>query len=200
MDRPFRAAFVNSLPGLKPVNLIGTASAGGLLNVAVVSSVVHIGSNPPLLAFMSRPLSADRHSLTNILETGVYTINAVPEDRVGAAHQTAARYPREVSEFDAVGLQARFDEDFSAPFVAESDLSIGMCYRSQHELPNATVLVIGEVDRVHVDERSVGADGALDFASIDSTAVSGLDTYYRGERLGRYAYAKPDLPPRRVGE
>lgn len=198
MDRRFRAAFVNSLPGLKPVNLIGSVSSGGATNLSIVSSVVHIGSNPPLLAFMSRPLSVERHTLANIVETGVYSVNAVTSRMTAAAHQTAARYPRDTSEFDATGLTARFDGDFAAPFVAGSELAIGMRYHSQFQLPNETVLVLGEVDRVHVDEAVVREDGGIDFSSLDSTAVTGLDSYFGGAFLGRYAYAKPDQAPRRV--
>lgn len=198
MERRSRAAFINSLPGIKPANLIGTIGADGQLNLSIVSSVVHIGSNPPLLAFMSRPLSVERHTLTNILETGVYTINAVPSERVGDAHQTAARYPRSVSEFDAAGFEPRFDSDFAAPFVAGSIPTIGMRYLSRQELPNETVLVLGEVDRVYVDETAVAADGSIDFTQLNVAAVTGLDTYYRGVKLGRFAYAKPDNPPRSI--
>lgn len=198
MDRRVRAAFVNSLPGYKPVNLIGTASVSGQTNLAIVSSVVHLGSNPPILAFMSRPLSVDRHTLQNIIETERYTINAVPASLVGNAHQTAARFPRETSEFDAAGFTVSYEGEFPAPFVSESELTIGMSYHSQIQLPNETVMVIGEVERVGVPNQAFLPDGVLDFRAIGATAVTGLDTYHRGEQIARYAYAKPDLPPRKI--
>jgi flavin reductase (DIM6/NTAB) family NADH-FMN oxidoreductase RutF len=198
MDRRVRAAFVNSLPGYKPANLIGSVSGTGQSNLAIVSSVVHLGSNPPLLAFMSRPLSVDRHTLQNIVETERYTINSVPAGMVGRAHQTAARYPREESEFEAAGFTEVYQEDFPAPFVSDSALRIGMAYHSQIQLPNETVMVIGEVVSVVVPDRAFLPDGVLDFRAIDATAVTGLDTYHRGEQIARYAYAKPDLPPREI--
>jgi flavin reductase (DIM6/NTAB) family NADH-FMN oxidoreductase RutF len=198
MDSRFRAAFVNSLPGHKPANLIGTVSADGLSNLAIVSSVVHIGSYPPLLAFISRPLSVERHTLGNILETGVYTVNAVPESLIHQAHQTAARYEREVSEFDAAGIMPCFADGFAAPFAAESELSIGLQFVSQIELPNDTVMVVGEIIRVDVAEEAVLKDGSLDFSRIDAVSVTGLDTYYRHRKAARMAYAKPDLPPRKI--
>ena len=58
-----RAAFINCLSGFKSANLVGTVSASGQANLALVSSVVHLGANPPLLAFISRPPSVDRHTL-----------------------------------------------------------------------------------------------------------------------------------------
>lgn len=191
MDRRYRAALVNSLPGLKPANLIGTISKDGLTNLAIVSSVVHIGSDPPLLAFISRPLSVERHTLHNIVETGVYTINAVPTQMINQAHQTAARYDREVSEFDAAGINSVYQEGFPAPFVAESPLAIGMRYVTQTPLPNSTVVVIGEVDRINLPEGSIRDDGGIDFADLGTVAVTGLDSYFTGAFLTRLAYATP---------
>ena len=56
---------------------------------------------PALAGMILRPHSVDRHSLEYLLETGVYTLNQVHEGIHAAAHQTSARYPRAVSEFDA---------------------------------------------------------------------------------------------------
>jgi hypothetical protein len=42
--------------------------------------------------------------LENILETNFYTINHINKSSYKKAHQTSARYPKEVSEFEAVGL------------------------------------------------------------------------------------------------
>lgn len=53
MDQRERARLINSLSGFKSANLIGTCDKQGLENLAVVSSVVHLGSNPPCLASSS---------------------------------------------------------------------------------------------------------------------------------------------------
>ena len=50
-----RAAFVNSLSGFKAANLVGTADSQGRTNLAIMSSAVHLGSHPPLLALVIRP-------------------------------------------------------------------------------------------------------------------------------------------------
>lgn len=110
-----RAAFINCLSGFKSANLVGTVSASGQANLALVSSVVHLGANPPLLAFISRPPSVDRHTLEYLRDTGFFTLNHVHEDMLHAAHQTSARYPRDVSEFDAVGLTPCFSTVHPAP-------------------------------------------------------------------------------------
>lgn len=126
MEQRYRAMFINCLSGYKSANLIGTVDKGGQTNLAIMSSTFHLGASPPLVGLVVRPDAADRHTLDNIRATGVYTINHVSVDIVKQAHQTSARYPKEVSEFDAVGLTADFKSEFSAPFVKESVISMGL--------------------------------------------------------------------------
>jgi flavin reductase (DIM6/NTAB) family NADH-FMN oxidoreductase RutF len=120
LESRYRAALVNSLSGFKPANLVGTADRSGQTNLAIISSVVHLGSQPPLLALIIRPSPVERHTLENILDTGCYTINHISDGFIEAAHQTAARYPREQSEFGATGLSEAWIEGFAAPFVRGS--------------------------------------------------------------------------------
>ncbi len=112
-----RVFFINSLSGFKSANLVGTASVEGHTNLAIVSSVVHLGANPPLLGMIMRPTSAERGTLKNIIDTGVYTLNHVSADIYQQAHQTSARYPEDVSEFNQVGLSEQWEDEFIAPFV-----------------------------------------------------------------------------------
>ena len=58
-------------------NLIATKSNDGFPNVAVFSSVTHLGSNPPLLGFITRPAFVPRNTYENIRKTGIYTINHI---------------------------------------------------------------------------------------------------------------------------
>jgi flavin reductase (DIM6/NTAB) family NADH-FMN oxidoreductase RutF len=199
MDKRVRASFINSITGFKPANLIGTADSSGHSNLAIMSSVVHLGSHPPLLALIIRPNPVERHTLDNILETGVYTINHVTSSFVDAAHQTAARYPRDTSEFDATGLTELWIEGFGAPFVQEAAIRIGLQLRDQQTIAiNQTHLVIGEIVHAQVPQNCVTAEGAIDIEAAGSVALSGLDSYHEPRRVKRMAYAKPDLPPREI--
>ncbi len=192
MERRERAAFVNCLSGFKAANLVGTRDPEGRHNLAIMSSAVHLGSHPPLLALVMRPDDADQHTLSNILASGVYTLNHIREPFFAAAHQTAARYPREVSEFGAVGLTPELLGDFAAPFVAESRVRIGLELREHHKLAiNGTRLVIGEVVMVDVPQASIGVDGSIDIGAAGTITVSGLDSYHRVQPLGKLAYARP---------
>ncbi|MBT8445647.1 MAG: flavin reductase [Gammaproteobacteria bacterium] len=199
LERRRRAALINSITGFKPANLVGTRSSRGETNLAIMSSLVHLGSAPPLLALVFRPDTVARHTLENIRSTGVYTINHVHSAMVDAAHQTAARYPQSTSEFAATGLQELWIDGFAAPFVQQSSVRLGMEFREEKRLSiNGTHLVIGEITRLDVPDAALNDEGALDPALSDSMAIAGLDSYYRGHRQQRMAYAKAELPPRRI--
>jgi len=44
MGHLYRVAFINSLPGFKSANLLGTVDNNGQTNLSIVSSCIHIGS------------------------------------------------------------------------------------------------------------------------------------------------------------
>jgi len=196
MERIARLKFINCLSGFKSGNLIGTADKNGNTNLSIVSSVFHLGANPPLMGMVMRPHSTPRHTWENILETGFFTINHVHKDITEAAHQTSARYPRETSEFDAVGLTPEYGVVHKAPYVQQSQVKIGLAY--QHHLPvelNGTLIVIAEIIEVMVPEEAILADGFLDIETLNTVAVSGLDRYHSTTGIHRLSYAKPDQWP-----
>src|SRR6056300_326601 len=191
-EQRFRAALINSITGFKPVNLIGTKDASSGHNLAIMSSVVHLGASPPLVGLVIRPDSVDRHSLRNIRAHGCYTINHVTESFYSKAHQTAARYEDSVSEFDAVGLSPELIEGFEAPFVAESPVKLGMTLVEEVPIKhNGTHFIIGRIDHVFIDAGLVGEQGDLDLAGAGVIALSGLDRYFSVIFLGKLSYAKP---------
>jgi len=71
---------INSCSGYKSANLIGSISKQGITNVAVFSSITHLGSNPPTLGFIIRPTTVPRDTYKNIVESGIFTINHIYED------------------------------------------------------------------------------------------------------------------------
>lgn len=84
----YKINLINSCSGYKSANLIGTKSANSISNVAIFSSVIHLGSEPALLGFILRPTTVARNTYENIKETGVYTINHVHQAIIEEAHHT----------------------------------------------------------------------------------------------------------------
>ena len=190
-ENRYNAVFFNSLSGIKNVCLIGTKDEEGQSNLAIFNSLIHIGSNPPLLGFMTRPDLVDRHTLQNILSTKEYTINLLVKGMEEKAHQTSARYPKSISEFDACGLTESYLDDCRAPFVEESSVKIGMTFREKIDIQsNGTHLIIGEITKIQFPEFILKKDGFIDLAGVETIASSGVDAYYSVKLLARYQYAK----------
>jgi len=70
MEKQKRVHLINSLGGFKSVALVGTVDIEGNPNVAVFSSVFHVGANPPLIGLIFRPAPPERNTFNNIMETG----------------------------------------------------------------------------------------------------------------------------------
>jgi flavin reductase (DIM6/NTAB) family NADH-FMN oxidoreductase RutF len=180
MPKIERLNLINSITGIKPANLIGTVGKNGITNLAIFSSVVHLGSNPALLAFIVRPTGeTNRHTYENIKATGVYTINHIHRLVTTKAHYTSAKFSEEVSEFDACGFTEEYVNDFAAPFVKESFLKIGLCFKEELFIShNKTSMIIGEVEHLILPDGSVDKEGHLDLEALDGVGISGLSTYY----------------------
>lgn len=195
-EQRYRATLINSLGGFKSLVLIGTRNKEGKSNLAIFNSFFHLGANPPLFGIIIRPDSAERHTLSNILETGVFTVNHVKEDFYKRAHQTSARYPSDVSEFDATQLTEENKPGIYAPFVKESSIQITASFRQKIDIEaNGTVMIIGKINHITIPENCVSEDGFIDLEKAGTITCSGLDSYHTTKRLSRLSYAKPGKEP-----
>ena len=193
MEPRYRAQVINSLSGFKSANLIGTRDEQNINNLAMFSSVFHLGASPALVGFISRPDSVDRHTLRNIQQTKQFTINQVNESFWQAAHQTSARYGNDECEFKQTGLTPHFIDAVNAPFVQESRLKYALTLKEIVPIQlNNTVLVIGEITDILCEQDAIKSDGYIDIESLNTVMVSGLDSYHTSKRLSRVSYAKPD--------
>lgn len=196
METRKRAAFMNSLSGFKSASLIGTIDNNNKTNLAIFSSVIHLGSNPALVGFINRPDTVDRHTFENILATNCFTINHINKSIYKQAHQTSARYPKDISEFDETALTPEFQNNFKAPFVKECHIKYGLEFIEKHDLKiNGTILVIGKVVEVILPESCLLSDGAIDIEMAETIAISGLDSYHTTNKIARLSYAKMDKMP-----
>lgn len=188
-----RMHLINSCGGVKSANLIGTISKQGITNLAVFNSVIHLGSNPPMLSFMLRPTTVERHSYNNFKEKSHFTVNHIHESFVDKAHQTSAKYDEDVSEFKAVGLTEDYIDGFEAPFVKESKIKMGCTYVNEYFIKeHGCRLIIGEIQHLLVEGGIQGKDGFLDLTQANSAGIIGLDGYVKTELIERFEYARPN--------
>lgn len=192
LEQRYRTSFINSLAGFRQAVLVGTKSVTGNTNLAIFNSLIHLGANPALFGLISRPDAVQRDTLQNILDTKEYTLNFVKSSEYKKAHQTSARYDKGISEFEKVGFVPLYHDGIIAPFVEDAVVKIGM--KLEDSIPiqiNGTVLIIGSIIQVDLNDDIVGKDGFVNLSEADVLISQGLDAYYTSNHIDRLPYAKP---------
>ena len=192
MNRIYRLNLINSCTGYKSANLIGTVSIENIYNVAVFSSITHLGSDPALLTFIVRPTTVPRDTYKNIIDNKEFTVNHINVEDIKEAHHTSARYSSVISEFDVTNLEKEFKDDYKAPFVKSSRIKLGCKYLNQYEIKeNNTLLMIAEINDIYFNEDIIQNDGWLNLDIAKTVTVNGLDGYALPSLVQRFEYAKP---------
>lgn len=188
----YRINLINSCSGYKSSNLIATKSQDGQENVAIFSSVTHIGSSPAMLGFFLRPTTVIRNTYSNIKETGFYTINHIEEGIIEDAHHTSAKYDAKISEFDKTSLKSEYKNDFFAPFVKNAPIQLAMEFVEEYDIKaNNTILVIGKIIGLFVNGDFIEKDGFINLSQAKITAINGLDGYALPQLKTRLGYQRP---------
>lgn len=177
----------------RPIGWIGSRSADGIDNLAPYSFFNGVAATPPTVMFAptGQP-QARKDTLSNVRETGVFTVNIVTYSLGPAMNASSGSHPAEVSEFEAVGLTVVEAGSIDAPGVAEAParfecrvdriVDIG-------EPPMGSSVVFGEVVVFDV------ADDLLDGTRIDQVTLDAIgrhagNSYSRANEL--YEMERPD--------
>ncbi|MBB1194500.1 flavin oxidoreductase [Flavobacterium sp. SOK18b] len=195
MEKIERLNLINSCTGYKSANLLGTKSIDGKSNVAIFSSVTHLGSNPAMIGFIMRPTTVPRDTYKNIKDTGYFTVNHITADMIEAAHHTSANYELGVSEFDKTTLEEEFKEGIPTPFVKGSPVQLLCKYVNEyHIVENDTIHVIASIEHIFYKEELEHKDGWLQIDRGNVVAINGLDGYCLPKLLDRFQYARKEIP------
>lgn len=188
----YKINLINSCSGYKSANLIGTKSANGISNVAIFSSVIHLGSEPALLGFILRPATVARNTYENIKETGVYTINHVHQTIIEEAHHSSAKYDASISEFDMTALEEDYLNNIYAPYVKNAPVQIAMSFVEEYPIKeNGTILLIGKIQHLNINDPLLKEDGFVNLSEAHVVAINGLDGYTVPKLQTRLAYQRP---------
>jgi flavin reductase (DIM6/NTAB) family NADH-FMN oxidoreductase RutF len=192
LEHLYKINLINSCSGFKSANLIASISSNGVSNVAVFSSVTHLGSNPPTLGFILRPTTIPRDSYKNIKENGIFTINHIYEDIIEDAHHTSAKYPEEVSEFDVTNLEKEFKGSFNAPFVKNSPVQMSMKFVEEiYVASNDVLLIVAQIQELYVKDNLLENDGLINLSKGNIATINGLDTYAIPKFKKQLSYQRP---------
>ena len=139
----------------RPIAWVSTVSEQGIYNLAPFSAYSMVSAKPLLVCF-SVGTTRDgqkKDTILNIESTKDFVINVVTEDLAEAMNKTSASYPRDVSEYEKVGLTPVKADLVKAPLVGESPINME-CRVHQilefGQVPTLTSLVIGEILLIHI--------------------------------------------------
>ncbi|QTD38522.1 flavin reductase [Polaribacter batillariae] len=192
LDKIYKINLINSCSGFKSANLLGSISTDGKPNVAIFSSVTHLGSNPPTLGFILRPTTVPRNTYKNIKETGFFTINHIFEDIIEDAHHTSAKYPEEISEFDKTNLKEEYKGNFKAPFVKNSPVQMSMKFIEEIYVPsNDVMLIVSQIEELYIKDALLQDDGLVNLSLANVATINGLDTYAIPQFKKQLPYQRP---------
>ena len=190
----YRLNMINSVTGYKSANMIGTKSNSGRENVAIFSSITHLGSDPALLHFTLRPNTVPRDTYKNIKENKVFTVNHVSMPQIEEAHHTSAKYDENISEFDQTLLEPEYKLNWHAPFVKGAPVALGCRYLNEYEITeNGCIIIIAAIEHIFVEDELLQKDGWVKLESGEVVAINGLDGYVLPQLQKRLEYARPKL-------
>ena len=195
MSKVPRLNLLNCITGYKSANLIGTLSENGTLNVAIFSSVTHLGSEPPLIGFILRPTTVPRDTYKNIKETGYFTVNHITSDMISDAHHSSASYEEPISEFDKTNLEPEYIANHQTPFVKGSPVKLYCKFLNEYIIKeNGCLHIIASVEELYVDENLLHDDNWIQLDRGNVVTINGLDGYAVPKIVDRFNYARPDQP------
>ena len=194
LDKVPRLNLVNSVTGYKSANLIGSISKEGKPNLAIFSSVTHLGSDPALLGFIMRPATVPRDTYKNIKETEYFTVNHITKNLIQRAHQTSASYDDTVSEFNETQIEPEYLNSIKQPFVKESPVRLLCKYVNEYLIEeNGCIHIIASIEEIYFEEKLLNKDYWLQLEKGNIVAINGLDGYCLPKLIDRFEYARPNI-------
>jgi|JI10StandDraft_1071094.scaffolds.fasta_scaffold211673_2 flavin reductase (DIM6/NTAB) family NADH-FMN oxidoreductase RutF len=158
----------------RPIAWVTTVNQEGLVNAAPYSFFNIMGPAPPtlVLGLMADPQRGFKDTARNILASGQFVVNLVPEALVRSMNITAVDAPSDVSELALAGLAQAASTHVRPPRIAASPVSFECVNHATVVTGPHQSVVIGRILAVHVADAFVrDADrGHIDTAGLDLVA------------------------------
>ena len=188
--------YLQSAVAPRPMAFASTLSASGKPNLSPFSFFNVFSSNPPILIFSPARRVRDntiKHTLINAEATREVVINVVNFDIVQQASLSSTEYADGVNEFLKSGL-TQIPSDIVKPYrVKESPVQFECKVNQIITLGTgggAGNLIICEVLKIHIDEKILDENGAIDQYKIDLVSRLGNNWYSRSNK-GLFEVPKP---------
>jgi flavin reductase (DIM6/NTAB) family NADH-FMN oxidoreductase RutF len=206
---------LSSLIVPRPIAMVSTANADGLVNVAPFSYYMPVTGSPPLLAVTiggrREGDGTPKHTWENLNRTGDFVINVTTESMSDHIEVAAIEFPGHVSESEVVGWHAIPSQRVEAPSIAESPAHLECRLRKvvdfgDDEVHYSTVhLVVAEVVCIVLDESVCSPDLKIDQAALQPIGRMALpyftaasDALFGLERISYEEHLESGVLPGRV--
>ncbi|WP_144222425.1 flavin reductase family protein [Mesorhizobium amorphae] len=167
----------------RPIAWVVTQDVQGRVNAAPYSFFNVMGSAPPTIAIgiLASPDRGFKDTARNILDTGEFVVNLVPERLVRAMNITSIDAPPGIEELKLAELETLPSDTVGPPRIAESPVAFECVSLSTVETGPTQLVVIGQVQTVHIaDEFVLDPERAhIDTPKLDLVARSYGSDYVR---------------------
>jgi flavin reductase (DIM6/NTAB) family NADH-FMN oxidoreductase RutF len=145
----------------RPIALVSTVNANGVLNAAPFSFFNVVADDPPLvmLSFNRRSDGTMKDTVKNIRRTGEFVVNLVDESIANGMVSAGQELPETESEFSAGRFTPGASTVVAPPRILEAPASLECRLHHRIEFAAGREIILGEV--VHIHAR----DGLVDPAT-----------------------------------
>ncbi|MGH8857798.1 MAG: flavin reductase family protein [Polaromonas sp.] len=165
----------------RPIALVTTQNADGVVNAAPFSMFNMLGEDPPILMISINKLQNDnlKDTSANILANGDFVVHIADEPMAVQMHRCGETLPSSRSELDHVGLTTAPSQAVLPPRIAEAPVSFE-CRLSEKLETASRHIFIGEVLWLHARD---------DLIDIERHRVR-LQNYFPVARFGASYYIR----------
>lgn len=178
----------------RPIALVTTRSAEGVINAAPYSFFNIMGIRPPIVALTVLPGPDGRMKDTgrNIKVTSEFVVNMVGEELAEAMNTTCIDCPADVEELRLANLGTAPSMKLGTPRIEESPASFECVLHSMVELSENQFIAIGRIVSAHIADRYVidGANGKFDTPAFKLIGAMHAAKWY-SRTSDRFAMDRP---------
>ena len=178
----------------RPIALVTTQNAQGVVNAAPFSMFNMLGEDPPILMISVNKLQDThlKHTSANILSNGQFVVHIADEPMAEQMHRCGDTVPADQSELELVGLTTAPCCAVKPPRIAEAPVAFE-CRLSETLETASRHIFIGEVLWLHARE---------DLIDVERYRVR-LQNYFPVARFGASFYVRTrdrfSMDPEKVG-
>lgn len=181
----------------RPIALASTIDNDGTINLSPFSFFNMFSTVPPVVIFSPARRVRDnttKHTLENVLEVPEVVIGIVNFPIVQQISLASTEYSKEENEFIKSGLTMKDADVVKPKLIEECPVNLECKVLEVKALGTeggAGNLVICEVQKIHIREEYLNAEGKLDQKKLDLVARLGGNWYSRNNEHNLFEVPKP---------